>query len=380
MPLTRRLTQVRESLPDDGEVKAVKWLQQAEAILICAGDIFTSEADAGWNQDRRGGGQWSSAPGSRASGNVAHNPYEVKMPKFLEAIAADEKDPGSTSIIMVDNRDDRMVSPFQAWLVSEIMANSASSINVLTERYRSDTDLSVQQQFVDEYFVRGVNKGKPRLSVVIAVFMVESVGVRHMPSDRRDQWSLVIQRVHASSSECAKGSGGDAHTGGTTAPTGPPAPTGDAWLRSAMQVAEEAMDQPGSSAMVSVQQLVGRELNQRSFETRHEGEGRGGHMVDEERDRARRDRRFARSTAQLTPGLFAEELQRRSCDVSTATIEELDPPSSHHSSAQKKPEKVPQSMPAEVEEITQSSPGSAPVSFAPAAAQKEKEGQGIDDV
>lgn len=49
MPLTRRLTQVtqvRESLPDD-EVKAVKWLQQAEAILICAGDIFTSEADAG---------------------------------------------------------------------------------------------------------------------------------------------------------------------------------------------------------------------------------------------------------------------------------------------------------------------------------------------
>lgn len=47
MPLTRRLTQVRESLPDDGEVKAVKWLQQAEAILICAGDIFTSEADAG---------------------------------------------------------------------------------------------------------------------------------------------------------------------------------------------------------------------------------------------------------------------------------------------------------------------------------------------
>ena len=36
--------------------------------------------------------------------------------------------------MMVDKRDDRLVSPFQAWLVSEIMANSASSINVLTER------------------------------------------------------------------------------------------------------------------------------------------------------------------------------------------------------------------------------------------------------
>ena len=184
------------------------------------------------------------------------------MPRFLEAIANSEKDPQfSTSIIMVDNRDERMVSPFQAWLVSEIMANSASSINVLTERdqvmppparatiwhcslttpwmvskavlaisiecdtgsecagwdadtasalahpafqpftwpmlrdtsasytdikvyngnellfhwilrgYRSDTDLTVQQQFVDEYLVREVNMGKPRLSVVISAFV-----------------------------------------------------------------------------------------------------------------------------------------------------------------------------------------------------------------
>ena len=38
------------------------------------------------------------------------------------------------SVHVIDNRDDRMVSPFQTWLVSEIMANAASSINVLTER------------------------------------------------------------------------------------------------------------------------------------------------------------------------------------------------------------------------------------------------------
>ena len=41
--------------------------------------------------------------------------------------------PEDTSVIVVDNRDERMISPFQNWLVSEIMTNSASSINVSTE-------------------------------------------------------------------------------------------------------------------------------------------------------------------------------------------------------------------------------------------------------
>ena len=122
---------------------------------------------------------------------------------------------------MLDSRDDRMMSPFQAWLVKEIMTNSASSINVLTEkgrhaagscrlpmrpssrslagsqgqlsklhghkdlqrngyngnenffhwisrRFRVDTDLSVQQKFADELFIRDVCKGRV-LSVVVAV-------------------------------------------------------------------------------------------------------------------------------------------------------------------------------------------------------------------
>ena len=56
------------------------------------------------------------------------------MPRFLVPIYEGQKFPEDTSIVVVDNRDDRMVSPFQAWLVSEIMSNAASSINVLTER------------------------------------------------------------------------------------------------------------------------------------------------------------------------------------------------------------------------------------------------------
>ena len=65
---------------------------------------------------------------------MAHNPYVVvQMPKFIEPIA-EGPEPEDQSMIVIDSRDDRMVSPFQTWLVSEIMADAASSINVLTER------------------------------------------------------------------------------------------------------------------------------------------------------------------------------------------------------------------------------------------------------
>ena len=195
--------------------------------------------------DRRrgGGGQFPQA---------AHNPYDVRLPHFLQSIAECEDDARKTSIIMVDSRDERIVSPFQAWLVREIMTNSSSSVNVLTERdqvmppnsgyhmslfanytldgikatiavsidsqtgapcggwddmtaralshvafqpftwpvlrdtspsytdvkicngneilfhwifrgYRADTDLSVQQQFADEYFIRGTRQGRAPL-------------------------------------------------------------------------------------------------------------------------------------------------------------------------------------------------------------------------
>ena len=46
----------------------------------------------------------------------------------------EESDPSRTSLLVVDNRDKRIISPCQNWLVEEIISNAASSINVLTER------------------------------------------------------------------------------------------------------------------------------------------------------------------------------------------------------------------------------------------------------
>lgn len=81
-----------------------------------------NQAQRDWN---RGGG-WQDRGG--------HNPHDVRMPRHQEPISVNDDHPEDTSGMVVDNRDERMISPFQSWLVSEIMMNSASSINKLTER------------------------------------------------------------------------------------------------------------------------------------------------------------------------------------------------------------------------------------------------------
>ena len=83
-----------------------------------------------------------------------------------------------------------------------------------------------------------------------------------------------------------------------------------------------------SMTVVAVRRQTGMELNHRSFSTRQINvfsTGEAGHVEDAERDRAREDRRFASSTAGLTPAIFAEEMMRRSCNVTTAVIEEVEP-------------------------------------------------------
>ena len=36
--------------------------------------------------------------------------------------------------MVLDNRDSKLVSPFQGWAVTEIMDNAAGTINIVTER------------------------------------------------------------------------------------------------------------------------------------------------------------------------------------------------------------------------------------------------------
>ena len=58
----------------------------------------------------------------------------VQKPDFVEHVVVEEADSNRNSLFVIDNIDERRISPFQNWLLDEIMANAASSINVLTER------------------------------------------------------------------------------------------------------------------------------------------------------------------------------------------------------------------------------------------------------
>ena len=61
-------------------------------------------------------------------------PLAVQKPEFVEQVVVEAEAPNRSSLLLVDIRDERLISPFQNWLVDEIMSNAASSINVLTER------------------------------------------------------------------------------------------------------------------------------------------------------------------------------------------------------------------------------------------------------
>ena len=80
-----------------------------------------------WGREDRRSKRDRSAP-------AAHNPFAVQRPDFVQQMVIEEEDETRNSLLIIDNRDDRVVSPFQNWLAQEIMSNAASSINVLTER------------------------------------------------------------------------------------------------------------------------------------------------------------------------------------------------------------------------------------------------------
>ena len=243
--------------------------QAPRSKAFCSSESRAWALDPMAGRDQRDRGDqrdWNGRGGGWQDRHNPHNPYDVRMPRYQEPISVNDDRPEDTSVIVVDNRDERMIRPFQNWLVSEIMMNSSSSINVFTERdqvmppssgfhlslfanytldgvkavlvivvesdtgvpcagwdgptahalshpvfqpfswpmlrdtsasyidvkvyngnellfhwifrgYRTDTDLTVQQQFVDEVLIRTANVGTPKLSCVVAMFQGWRVSV-----------------------------------------------------------------------------------------------------------------------------------------------------------------------------------------------------------
>ena len=70
--------------------------------------------------------------GNIAPQNLAHNPLNSKLPEHLSQVGAQE---GERSVLIVDNRDNRIQSPFQNWLLDEVLTNALSYLNVKSDRH-----------------------------------------------------------------------------------------------------------------------------------------------------------------------------------------------------------------------------------------------------
>lgn len=70
--------------------------------------------------------------GQLAPGNLAHNPLNTALPDHLSQIGAGE---GERSTLVLDDRDRRVQSPFQGWLLDEVVTNALAGINVRADRH-----------------------------------------------------------------------------------------------------------------------------------------------------------------------------------------------------------------------------------------------------
>ncbi|CAL1144627.1 unnamed protein product [Cladocopium goreaui] len=72
--------------------------------------------------------QWGTAPATQAAKNLLGNQIRPECSEQLGS-GQDER-----SVLIIDNRDMRITSPFQGWLVDEILLNAQSGINILSDR------------------------------------------------------------------------------------------------------------------------------------------------------------------------------------------------------------------------------------------------------
>ena len=77
-------------------------------VLLSSSRAWVADPMAG--RDNRDQRNWNRDDRDRYN---PHNPYEVRMPRYQEPISVNDDHPEDTSVIVVDNRDERMISPFQ---------------------------------------------------------------------------------------------------------------------------------------------------------------------------------------------------------------------------------------------------------------------------
>ena len=65
-------------------------------------------------------------------GGGVHNPTNTKLPNYIAQVGSGEDE---RSVLIVDARDQRLQSPFQGWLLDEILVNAQANLNILSDRH-----------------------------------------------------------------------------------------------------------------------------------------------------------------------------------------------------------------------------------------------------
>ena len=61
----------------------------------------------------------------------AHNAINVRLPEHLQQVGSGENE---RSVLVLDSRDNRLQSPYQGWLLDEILINANARINIMSDR------------------------------------------------------------------------------------------------------------------------------------------------------------------------------------------------------------------------------------------------------
>ena len=64
-------------------------------------------------------------------GGGVHNAVNSKLPNHISQVGSGE---GERSVLILDSRDQRLQSPYQGWLVDEILVNAHANLNVVSDR------------------------------------------------------------------------------------------------------------------------------------------------------------------------------------------------------------------------------------------------------
>ena len=82
-------------------------------------------------QQERAKGKWGQSIRWGQMTAPVHNALNFQLPTYLRQIGSGR---GERSVLVVDSRDQRMQSPYQGWLLDEILVNAQAGVNILTDR------------------------------------------------------------------------------------------------------------------------------------------------------------------------------------------------------------------------------------------------------